>query len=309
MNKEEMKTNIRERFKDLPNLGRAMLFYLEGVKNVDLNLKQADELIKKLLRGPKVLIYEKLLNGVSLTGIKPDVYIIPRNKEIQFDFSYHFMRKVVKERYDTDIEVVLFEDKHKSMIKKFDPLNKVLELDCDAYTSLYLEDESFSPKNFAFAAVIATSGKGKDYFLYRKTDLVRASSAYDESGLKKEFSNLSNASIADKDIHKAIQMIKKTAMKFYIRDYFPDVSALDDIDVDTVDWSKSNAGFEEGLQRETESFCERIKGCSSIEELNQIAQEITKSGISTSMKVDLRKVYAQKKKDLVSSVTENKIEE
>lgn len=292
---------IIDRFKRFPNLHKGLLFYVDKVK--DDKLYETDKYLNKLLSDPKVELYDKVLGVASLYGVKPDVYLFPRSGSFVLTYSYHYLRKIVKERYSTDIEVLLFEEKHKKMIKRFDPLEKRIDMDHDAYTASFLEAEGFDIDKFAFAVVVSTDDKGKkSHFIYRKNDLIRGSAASMDakaSGLQSEFNKASTSEdrngiktkAADGVVHKAIQMTKKVAMTMYMKDYFSDLTEVEDIE--TEDWNEPEAPSLEN--HEYDAIKDRLKAVNVQEELDVIAKEIKTMTLSQAQRTELGKIYLEKK--------------
>lgn len=307
--KKEVKESTAALYKDFDRLRECVLYTLEkhvyAPKNSDEENKKS---LKNLQRAALKLsedkarcaFYEAFLKQAKFTGIKPDVYLIPRAGTYSLDPSYHYLRKIIKSRYDIDLEVRLFENKHKKMLKSYDPLKKLVEFDNEGYLNDSLEcDFNTCLSELSFVVVVETKPNGdRACFIYGKRALINGSSTVNGSSLNKELQV--NESQSPDKYHKAIQMVKKTAIRMYIRETFADLSELDDLEYDDY------GGYEE-----TESVCNeefeliqsKLEAVTSVEALELIGKIIKDMDLSPSERETLRNIY--KKKQLQVTKNEN----
>lgn len=303
-----MLSRLRSKVGEYENLFNALIMYANNLKDDGLDIfeNQVDDLC---LKG-KAPIMNKKLAGKMLEGIKPDAYMLVRNGNLIIDFSYHYLLRVVHEKYGKVIDVIMLEKNELAAIKRISVLEKVVVIDEDKHTQLLLSSDGFNLSNVAACIVTCFDVKDEKVqrVFYRIKDLIAAGSSYGGTSFKAD----GEGSPATR--HKNFMMIRKTAIRMYVRENFPDLREMDDVDYpddeDDVEYvsSKSSAQYvepkEDADSDKVIEFKQNIDNASTLEDLEIIAKEIKTAGLNQREKVILGGIYKVKKESF-SKGTDN----
>lgn len=296
-----MTDRLRKRVGEYKNLYKALIIYMNNIKDEMLGTfeGQVNDIFN---RGKEVALNEKL-EGLTLDGVKPDAYILVRNGQLIVDFSYHYFLRVVAERYNKKIDTVLLERDHIQAIESVDPINQTIVFNTKKYTEMLFNSDSFALDKCAACVVnckdIAT--KEISSVVYRVGDLRAAGSAHTGSSFA-----LTAGTDALK--HKNIMMIRKTAIRMYIRDNFTDLRDMPDIDYPENNMEATNAQYNEEPQEYKESellkdLKQKLESVETLDELNVVSEIIKKHGLTSSERMELVPIFAERKQFLASCST------
>jgi hypothetical protein len=297
---------LKSKVGEYENLFNALVMYANNLKDDGLDVFENQ--VQDLLLKGKAAGMNKKLAGKMLDGIKPDAYMLVRNGNLIIDFSYHYLLRVVHEKYQKIIDVIMLEKSELEAIKRISVLEKTVMIDEDKHTQLLLQSDGFNLSNVAACIVTcfdaADANAKVQRVFYRIKDLIAAGSSYGGASFKAD----GEGTPATR--HKNFMMIRKTAIRMYVRENFPDLREMDDVDYpDNEDEDESGyqasrpaAQYVEAKE-ETESekvreFRESIGNACTVEDLEIIAKEIKTAGLDQRQKVILSKVYKEKKEAL-----------
>lgn len=288
---------IKKKLGEHENLYNALVIYMNNLKDDTLGAfeSQFNELC---LRGRVGLLNNKLA-GMTLDGIKPDAYILVRNSQLIVDFSYHYLLRIVFEKYKKKIETVLLETDALKAIESIDPINQTVTFNAEKYTEVFLNNNSFALDKCAGCLVICRDLDTREtsVVLYRVGDLRAAGSAHTGSSF-----TLSAGSDAVK--HKNIMMIRKTAIRMFIRDNFTDLREMPDIDYPESIEEESREIEEPQPQENKEpsetvkEFAQMIQGAETMDDLNAVSDQIKKAGLTSAERASLIPLFTERKQVL-----------
>ena len=289
---------VKAKAGEYDNLLSALMIYVQNLKDDGLETFEY-QLDDMFLKGRAPILNKKLV-GLTLDGIKPDAYILVRNGQLILDFSYHYLLRIVAEKYRKKIETVMLEREDLSAIETVNPIDQVVTFNTAKYTELYLSREGFNLKHCAACLVICRDIETNraSMVLYRIGDLISAGSAHAGASFRLD----SDSSPSTK--HKNFMMIRKTAIRTYVRDNFTDLREMHDIEypesTDEYDavGSESNESSGHVESDRISEFEQQINEVSNLDELDLVAEKIKSAKLTATERKSLMPLFMERKKAL-----------
>lgn len=236
---------IKSTCRNHPNLTTALLHYVS--KTNPWNLTNFSSQLSEIFKFNRADSMEKTLENKTISGLKPDCYILIRNKKLIVDFSYHFLRDLIYKRHGEFIEAHVFYGKMSETIVGIDLLARKVDIDQKLYTALALSKEHSSNISDVCGVLVLArvDGTVKYSVYYRYSELYLASSTQTGTSLdlkiptKKSNGTAMSTSEINAAAHKTLEMVKKTATRLYIRSYYSDLS--EDIPEDEYTFDEQSA--------------------------------------------------------------------
>lgn len=295
---------LKAKFGEFENLFDALIIYMNNLK--DDGLAMFESQVEDLERKCRAADLNKRLTGKTLQGIKPDAYMLVRNGQLIIDFSYHYLLRIVRERHGKSIDVIMLEKSELAAIKMINVLDKRIIIDEAKHTELLLNSDGFNLSNIAACIVTCTdiNTQEKERVYYRIKDMIAAGSSYGGASFRAD----SGGSPAT--IHKNLMMIRKTAIRMYVRDNFTDLRGLDDIEYQEEEYSENNVAASNASDvQENERVIDlkqRIIATGTLEDLELVGERIKTAGLSAGERSILIPVFMERKKAL-SEVSNNEV--
>lgn len=294
---------LRSKFGEYENLFNALIIYMNNLKDDALVTfeNQANDLHIKC----RAVQMNKKLAGKELQGIKPDAYMLVRNGQLIIDFSYHYLLRIVKEKYGKAIDVLMLEKADLAAIQRISVLDKTITMDEEKHTDLLLNSDGFNLSNIAACIVTCTdiNTKEKERVYYRIKDMIAAGSSYGGASFRTDSSG------SPAVMHKNLMMIRKTAIRMYVRDNFTDLREVDDVDYNEDEYSDNSAATGSVSDvvdnSRVEEFNKRISDADTIESLESVAESIKTAGLTPQERGILAPAFTKKKKSLTDASTKS----
>lgn len=243
--------------------------------------------------------YEQNLKNLSIDGVKPDVYFLERRGQLILEFSYHYFCRLVSEKYgDTLSTLLIF---NPLLIEEIDVLEKKIRLNKSLYTELEVSKQATKMEDLCGVIVLCDNPeKPKTQFFYNIKMLVDASAGGLTLNDLVESESESSKDYAT-ERHKKKEMIKKTALRFHIKNNYRSLNFLDE---DPEDSTKKNGSDDNEPSKKvaddealTEALAE-LEKTSTLDELKDFEKKF--SSCSTALKAKMRDAYLAKKESLLT---------